>query len=121
MTTAVSTEQLPGDVSRRIADTLRPLGITRNMKAYGILTGCLLRVLEREERLEAVQKEIYEPLALEKGYDWSAVQSTVRRAAQTAWTTNPTLLQQMAGYPLTGCPAAVQFLEMLYNHVVRSF
>ena len=43
----------------------------------------------------------------------------VRRAAKTAWAVNPERVQQLAGYPLTGCPSAVQFLEMLYNAVVR--
>ena len=32
---------------------------------------------------------------------------------------DPAYVQQLAGYPLTGCPSAVQFLEMLYNAVVR--
>ena len=40
-------------------------------------------------------------------------------AAQTAWTINPERVQTLAGYPLTGAPSAVQFLEMLYNAVVR--
>nr|DAG72252.1 MAG TPA: hypothetical protein [Caudoviricetes sp.] len=28
-------------------------------------------------------------------------------------------VQRLAGYPLTGTPSAVQFLEMLYNALVR--
>ena len=28
-------------------------------------------------------------------------------------------VQRLAGYPLTGCPSAVQFLELLYNGMVR--
>ena len=102
------------------ADTvLRPLGITRNMKAYRILNDALCLICEQEDRLEAVQKEIYEPLADHYHCNWTAVQSTIRRAAQTAWNTNPERVQQLAGYPLTGTPSAVQFLEMLYNALVR--
>lgn len=115
MNTVVSKE-----LSARIAQTLRPLGITRSMKAYGVLTDCILRILEQEDRLEAVQKEIYEPLADQRCCYWTAIQSSVRRAAQSAWSTNPEYVQQLAGYPLTGCPSSVQFLEMLYNAIARS-
>ena len=98
---------------------LRPLGITRNMKAYRILSDALTLICEQEDRLEAVQKEIYEPLADRYHCNWTAIQSIIRRAAQTAWSTNPARVQQLAGYPLTGTPSAVQFLEMLYNALVR--
>ena len=36
------------------------------------------------------------------------------------WLTNPEYVQQLAGYPLTGAPSAVQFIEMLYNALVRA-
>lgn len=113
---AVVSKELPA----HIAQTLRPLGITRSMKAYSVLTDCILRILEQEDRLEAVQKEVYEPLAELRCCDWKAIQSTIRRAALTAWNTNPEYVRQLAGYPLNGCPSAVQFLEMLYNAIARS-
>ena len=50
---------------------------------------------------------------------WTVIQSTIRRAAQIAWNTSPEHVQQLAGYPLTGTPSAVQFLVMLYNALVR--
>mgnify|MGYP000973758833 CR=1 FL=1 len=98
---------------------LRPLGITRSSKNYRILCECVALICEQEDRLEAVQKEIYEPIADRHCCDWTAIQSMIRRAAQTAWATNPAQVQHLAGYPLTGAPSAVQFLEMLYNAVVR--
>lgn len=103
----------------RLDDVLRPMGITRTLKAYRILRECLLLILEKEDRLEAVQKEIYEPIAEEHICDWTAIQSAVRRAAQTAWNRNPRYLEQLAGYPLDGAPSAAQFLEMLYNRIIR--
>lgn len=106
-------------LSLRVAQTLRPLGITRNMRAYRTLSEALRLIYEQEDRLEAVQKEIYEPLADRHCCDWTAIQSMIRRAAQTAWSTNPSRVQELAGYPLDGCPSAVQFLEMLYNDLAR--
>lgn len=107
-------------LSLRIAQTLRPLGIIRSMRSYSIIADCLRLIWEQEDRLEAVQKEIYEPLADQRCCYWTAIQSSVRRAAQSAWSTNPEYVQQLAGYPLTGCPSSVQFLEMLYNAIARS-
>ena len=107
------------EFSAQVDTILRPLGITRNMRAYRILSDALRLICEQEDRLEAVQKAIYEPLADRQHCDWTAIQSTIRRAAQSAWATNPGQVQRLAGYPLTGCPSAVQFLEMLYNGLVR--
>ena len=90
------------------------------MRSYSILSACLQYILEQEDRLEAVQKEIYEPIAEKRSCEWTAIQSSIRRAAQIAWSTNPDLVRELAGYPLTGCPSAVQFLEMLYNALARS-
>ena len=59
------------------------------------------------------------PISDQRRCKWSAIQSAVRRAAEKAWALNPEGVQQLAGYPLTGAPSAVQFLEMLYNVVVR--
>lgn len=106
-------------LSLRVAQTLRPLGIIRSMRSYSIIADCLRLIWEQEDRLEAVQKEIYEPVAEKHCNDWTAIQSTIRRAAQTAWSTNPSRVQELAGYPLDGCPSAVQFLEMLYNNLAR--
>ena len=107
------------DLSARINSLLRPMGITRNMSAYSILCQCLELICEQEDRLQAVEKDIYTPIADRKQCDPKAIQSTIRRAAQTAWNTSPEHVQQLAGYPLTGTPSAVQFLEMLYNALVR--
>ena len=49
------------DLSARINDVLRYVGITRNMKAYIILSQALTLIVEDEDRLRAVEKEIYTP------------------------------------------------------------
>lgn len=107
------------ELSAQINNLLRPMGITRNMSAHSILYQCLELICEQEDRLQAVEKDIYTPIADRKQCDTKAIQSTIRRAAKVAWATNPAYVQQLAGYPLTGTPSAVQFLEMLYNALVR--
>lgn len=51
------------DVSEQLDALLRPLGITRSSRSYWVLQKCVLHICEQEDRLEAVQKEIYEPIA----------------------------------------------------------
>ena len=46
------------DLSARINDVLRYVGITRNMNAYMILSQALTLIAEDEDRLRAVEKEI---------------------------------------------------------------
>ena len=107
------------ELSVHLNDVLRTMGITRNMAAYSVLCQCIELICEQEDRLQSVEKEIYTPIADQKCCDPKAIQSTIRRAAKVAWLTNSTYVQQLAVYPLTGCPSAVQFLEMIYNAVVR--
>ena len=108
------------ELSTQISDVLRPMGITRNMSAYSILVQCVELIYEQEDRLQAVEKEVYTPVADRKHCDPKAIQSAIRRASKSAWLTNSAYVQKLAGYPLTGIPSAVQFLEMIYNAVVRS-
>lgn len=60
-------------LSLRVAQTLRPLGIIRSMRSYSIIADCLRLIWEQEDRLEAVQKEIYEPVAEKHCNDWTAI------------------------------------------------
>lgn len=51
------------DLSAQVNDLLRPMGITRNVSAYSILLRCIELIYEQEDRLQAVEKEIYTPIA----------------------------------------------------------
>lgn len=68
------------DLSARINDVLRYVGITRNMNAYIILSQALTLIAEDDDRLRAVEKEVYTPIADKKMYEPKAVQSMILRA-----------------------------------------
>lgn len=112
-------KMVTSDLSTRINDVLRYVGITRNMNAYMILSQALTLIAEDEDRLRAVEKEIYTPIADKTLRGPIAVQSTVRRASKVAWDFFPDRVQELAGYPLNGRPSAVAMLELLYNGVAR--
>lgn len=77
------------NLSAQVNDLLRPMGITRNVSAYSILLRCIELIYEQEDRLQAVEKEIYTPIADQRCCDPKAIQSAIRRATKTAWDTNP--------------------------------
>ena len=70
------------DFPAQLDQILRPLGITRSSKNYRVLCDCVALICEQEDRLEAVQKEIYTPISDQRRCKWSAIQSAVRRAAE---------------------------------------
>ena len=117
--TGMMSKMVTSDLSARINDVLRYVGITRNMNAYIILSQALTLIAEDEDRLRAVEKEIYTPIADKTLRGPRAVQSTVRRASKVAWDFFPDRVQELAGYPLNGRPSAVTMLELLYNGVAR--
>ena len=69
-------KMVTSNLSAHINDVLRYVGITRNMNAYIILSQALTMIAEDEDRLRAVEKEIYTPIADKKLYESKAVQSS---------------------------------------------
>lgn len=105
------------NLSEKTNAALRFLGITRNTVAYSILYQAMELIDEDRSRLQAVEKQIYIPIA-DKRFGYSkAIQSAIRAAAKKAWTICPDRLQKLAGYPLNKCPSAVPFLEIIYNAI----
>lgn len=96
---------------------LRFLGITRNTVTYPILCQAIELIDEDKNRLLAVEKQIYSPIADNHYCYPKGVQSAVCRASKKAWETLPERVQQLAGYPLSKAPSAAPFLEMIYNTV----
>ena len=103
-------KMVTSDLSACINDVLRYVGITRNMNAYIILSQALTLIAEDEDRLRAVEKEIYTPIADKKLYEPKAVQRTIRRASKVAWDLCPERVQEL---PIS------KLLELLYNGVAR--
>lgn len=106
---------------KQITIMLRSLGITHSYLGYRRIVLAVTLALDNPDRLEAVIKEIYRPVAAACGCRWTAVERTLRTLSHRAWQVNPRLLSQMAGYPLRRAPSAAQFLEILTVHAARNF
>ena len=103
-----------------IKKTLRPLGAVRNYRGFQRVLYAVELVLENEDRLEAVTKEVYQRVAAHYGCSWKTVERNIRTAINTAWNRNPEYLIKMAGYPLTEPPTASEFLEIVTNYIQRN-
>ncbi|MGM9638604.1 MAG: sporulation initiation factor Spo0A C-terminal domain-containing protein, partial [Butyricicoccaceae bacterium] len=58
--------------------TFRALGLTKNYKSYRRTAAAVWLAIEKEERLEAVTKEIYPEVARACGCSWMAVERSLR-------------------------------------------
>ena len=107
------------DLERDIDDLIRPLGVTRRGERRTRLLKALFLICENEDRLNAVVKEIYCVVGKDCHCSSDAVDHSIHQAACTAWKTNRAYLMELAGYPLDAPPSAADFLEILYNRLVR--
>jgi len=103
-----------------IQETLRLFGITRCYKGFLHTAYAIQLAVENENRLEAVTKEIYMETAAHFECNWTAVERNIRTAVSRAWSVNPDLLCQMAGYPLEAEPTSSQFIEIISSYIIRS-
>ena len=95
-----------------VQDILRSLGITRCYKGFKHTEYAICLAIQDESRLEAITKEIYMETAAHFECNWTAVERNIRTAVSRAWSVNPGLLCQMAGYPLESEPTSSQFIEI---------
>ena len=102
-----------------VQDILEELGINRAYKGYKHTAYALELVLEDEDRLSAVTKEVYQETARHFHCHWTAVERDIRTVIQRAWQINPTLLQKMAKHPLTNVPKTREFLEIIMKYIQR--
>ena len=105
---------------KELKQTLRQMGVNCCYLGQRAAIRAVELVQEDEDRLLDVVNGIYKPIGAEQGKTWSAVERQLRTAVNTAWKTNPDLLQSIAGYPLQKQPTVSEFIEILYNHTVRN-
>lgn len=107
-------------MENQIKETLRALGVTTNYYGFYRTIAAVELVLENNERLQSVTREIYWVIAENCGCKRSAVERNIRTVIQRAWRINPKRLIVMAGYPLTEPPTASEFIEIIANYVARN-
>ena len=103
----------------RINSILGELGIGKNYKGHREVAYGIQLLLEDEDRLCAVVKEIYIPVAEYFHVEWNAVERNLRTAIFRVWRMRRQRLLEIAGYEMTAPPTASEFLDILLSYVQR--
>ena len=98
---------------QRIRRTIASLGITANYAGFNYTVYALSLALEEPARVQSVTKLIYPDVARRCGTGVKCVERGIRTVISLAWERNPTLLCQMAGYPLKRKPSNSSFLAIV--------
>lgn len=106
-------------MTETIKRTLRQLGVGAKYKGFHLAALAVGAILENEDRLTSVTKEIYHDVAKMTGFSQTAVERNIRTVVARAWSCNQQALIQMAGYTLTTAPTVSEFLDIIANYVRR--
>ena len=98
----------------RINSILRELAIGKNYKGHREIAYAIQLLLEDEDRLCAVVKEIYIPVA-----EYFQVERNLRTAIFRVWRMRRQRLFEIAGYEMTVPPTGSEFLDILLSYVRR--
>ena len=98
-----------------LIDLLYSLGITANYTGFYYTISAVELAVQDPSHLIQVTKDLYPAVAARFSSTTSRVERNLRLITDLAWRTNPRLLEEMAGHPLTQRPYASQFIAILTN------
>lgn len=105
------------DALLNISAMLNKLGLHRRYKGYHRLAYAVYLVLENENRLEAVVKEVYMPVAEKFHCSWGAVERSLRVAGDHLWIDNHDALCEITGIKLRHPPTPADLLDIFATYI----
>ena len=78
----------------QIAVMLRLIGVQPDVRGWRYIVDAVQMVVEDEELLHHLTKELYPAIARKNGTTWQRVERCIRNAIETAWTQGSTEAQQ---------------------------
>ena len=103
----------PNSLNGPVAKQLMSLGITPNYTGYDQAVYAVTLSSSHPEFLREVSTRLYPAVAEHCGTSWKAVERNLRTIINTAWETNPALLAELSGRPLSKKPTSGQFIATL--------
>lgn len=102
----------------KIYQLLHTIGIKRTYLGYYQLATAVQLVVEKEERLLYIHKWLYEEVARIHNTTSFCVERNIRTAKNNCWKKgNRTILESIAGCPVTVMPSNSEFIDMLACYI----
>ena len=102
-----------------VIDDLRNMGIGRQYLGYKLIIKAVRMILEDDNRLLCIKREIFLPLAELEHCDWRTIERNLRTIIHRAWKINRDYLIILARYPMNQEPTVTEFVEILSEHAMK--
>ena len=105
----------------RTTQELRRLCIPSYLKGFDYLAYMLEQAVVDRSRLNLITKYLYPDTGYHFGVSPGNVERNARTAIITSWKRGgQTILEEMAGYPLSKRPTSVEFLSIVADYIRRT-
>lgn len=109
------------ELANRVKSELRRLHIPGTVRGFNYLLHILLEVIPDPSQLILVTKSLYPSTARAFGVTSSSVERSIRTAISICWRSRGReVLDQMALHPLSDRPTAMQFIDIVSDHIRRT-
>lgn len=109
------------DIERSVADVLKHIGISTNVKGYAYLSSAVISVMEKPEMIGHVTKLLYPKVAHMHHTTAATVERMIRHAIDEAWQRGDTeVLGEYFGYTVSrsrGRPTNSEFISCVANKI----
>ena len=95
-----------------VSDVRSSIGVRQLIQAVEM-------VMENPDTIHALQKEVYDVIALQYSVSWGAIERNLRIISQRAWDADSLYMERLAGYPMSKRPTASQLIEIILHSVQR--
>ena len=100
-----------------IENILNSLNISRRYLGYRLTVYAVTLVLENENRLLHIVKEVYAPTAKMANCSIYCVERNIRTVIFIAWNNNREFLNEIAGAKLSVPPTVSEFIDILSQYI----
>lgn len=93
------------------------IGFKKRFESFVRLQMAVQLVLQDDNRIRHVQRDIYEPVGAALGCSWNCVEHSIRHRIKAIWDRNPHAFDCLCRAPLYEQPTTTDLIEYLAEYV----